>query len=733
MKQKTDPEILSDLFRKKRKVAEKRSREAGLFLILFLFSVCLFYWAPPALSSGSGAVRTKAKNILLITIDTLRPDRLSCYSPDYCQTPNIDALAAKGVLFERAFAHTPTTLASHVNIMLGTTPLHHGIHQNANFVLAEDFITLAEYLKERGYSTGAFIGAFPLDSRFGLSQGFDVYDESYPSKSSSAYAYPERNARQVIHSALDWLENQNSPWLSFVHIWDPHSPYSPPEPFGSQFKDDPYSGEVAYVDEEIKKLFDFLESKGWRDDTLVVLTADHGESLGEHGESTHGYFAYNSTIWVPMIMAGPGIEPARIHEYVSHIDIFPTVCDFLGIEKPAFCQGASLVPLMNGKKMAERAIFFESLVAHYSRGWAPLWGYIERNEKFIDSPLMELYDLEADFREQTNLAANRDLGSHKKKMEELVGRLTSSQKIKNPRRMDSETREKLRSLGYISSISPVKESYGPGDDLKTLLPLQQKKDTASRLMENKRIPEAVKLLHDIIEARKDFADAYGDLARIYNSQGLHKDALAVMEKGFENNQENYSLILDYGILLVDIGRLDKGIQFLQKALALIDTDADAWIQLGRAYAAKGELQKALEYYEKALSLDSTNALIHDNMGFLHFSLYLKTGKIEDNTEALENFRKAIQLDPELASAYNGLGGTYKASGQIEKAIKAWEKSLELNPDFGFPLYNLGVAYLEKGNKARALKCLERYLFLNQNNLSSEERRKLDALILKCKN
>jgi arylsulfatase A-like enzyme/tetratricopeptide (TPR) repeat protein len=694
------------------------------FLVFFIFSILL---------EASSANKNSGKNVLLITIDTLRPDRLSCYSSDYCQTANIDVLASKGVLFERAFAHTPTTLASHVSIMLGTTPLYHGIHQNANFVLADDFITLAEYLKSRGYSTGAFIGAFPLDSRFGLSQGFDVYDESYPSKSSSTFVFPERNAQRVIRSALDWLERQNSPWFSFIHIWDPHAPYSPPEPFKKMFKDDPYSGEVAYVDSEIKKLFDGLEKKGFMEDTLVVLTADHGESLGEHGESTHGYFAYNSTIWVPLIMTGPGIKTKRIDEFVSHIDIFPTICDFLGIEKPSFLQGVSLLPLANGKKWAKRGIYFESLVAHYSRGWAPLQGYIEEKKKFIASPLKEFYDLEADFLEQNNLAQKMDPGSQDKKMEQLMSDLTPSRKIQNPQRMDSQTREKLRSLGYISSVAQIKNNYGPEDDLKTLLPLQQKKTAAMYMLENNRIPEAVKLLHDIIQKRKDFTDAYSDLARIYESQGLYEDAMAIMETGYRNNQNNYGIILDYGVLMVKTGQVDKGIEFLQKAVDIIDNDPDAWIQLGMAYTAKGELQKALEYYEKALILDSTNALIHDNLGFLHFSLFLKTGKIADNTAALENFLKAIELDPRLASAYNGLGGAYKAAGQLDIAISAWEKALELKPDFGFPLYNLGVAYLQKGNKARALKYFERYLFLNQKNISPEERRKLEALILKCKN
>lgn len=677
--------------------------------------------------------REKAKNVLIISIDTLRPDRLSCYSTEYCQTANIDALASKGVVFGRAFAHTPTTLASHVSIMLGTTPLHHGIHDNANFVLAEDFLTLAEYLKSKGYSTGAFIGAFPLDSRFGLSQGFDVYDEAYPSKSSSALVFPERNAPQVIRSALNWLEKQDSKWFSFIHIWDPHAPYSPPEPFSNIFKDDPYSGEVAYVDSEIKKLFDGLESRGLLDDTLIVLTGDHGESLGEHGETTHGYFAYNSTIWVPLILVGPSIKAARVDEYVSHIDIFPTICDFLGIEKPSFLQGVSLLPLLDGKKWKKRAIYFESLVAHYSRGWAPLRGYIEEKRKFIDSPLMEFYDLESDFLEQNNLAQKMDLEGHKKKMEEMVNDLTSSQKDRNLRSPDRETREKLRSLGYISSPAQIKNEYGPEDDLKTLLPFQQMKTTAINLLENNRVPEAVKLLHDIIQTRKDFTDAYSDLSRIYESQGLQEDALAIMETGYKNNPENYGVLLDYGILMVKKGLIDKGIEFLHKAIGKIETDPVAWTHLGIAYTAKGEFQKALEYYEKALDLDSTNALIYDNLGFLHFSIYLKTGKIEDNSRAMENFQKAIELDPLLASAYNGLGGAYKASGQLDNAISAWEKSLELEPDYGFPLYNLGIAQLQKGNKSRALKYFERYLFLNYRNLSPEERRELEALIMKCKN
>ncbi|MGD8536528.1 MAG: sulfatase, partial [Candidatus Aminicenantes bacterium] len=247
-------------------------------------------------------------NVLLITIDTIRPDRLSCYSTKYLRTPRIEALAENGVVFDRAFAHNPTTLPSHANILLGTTPLAHGVHDNSKFRINEELLTLAEFLKESGYSTGAFIGAFPLDSRFGLSQGFDVYDESYSSDSSAKFTLAERRAEEVVHAAMAWFERQNSKWFSWIHLWDPHTMYSPPEPFKSKFEDDLYSGEVAYVDSELGRLFDFLEERDFFGNTLIILTGDHGESLGEHGELTHSYFAYNSTLWAPLIIAGPGID-----------------------------------------------------------------------------------------------------------------------------------------------------------------------------------------------------------------------------------------------------------------------------------------------------------------------------------------------------------------------------------------------------------------------------------------
>ena len=707
-------------------IKRKKSRS-----LVFLF-ILLGTLAAPSLALGLGT-KHEDLNVLLISIDTIRPDRLSCYSSKHLQTPHIDALAAKGVLFERAFAHNPMTLPSHVNMLTGTTPPYHGVHENSRSILTPDFFTLAEYLKEKEYSTGAFIGSFALDPRFGLDQGFDVYDKSYPARTSSL-SPPERNAGQVIQSALSWVEKQNSGWFLFIHLWDPHDPYSPPQPFSEKFKDDPYSGEVAYVDSELGKLFDYLESKELTKRTLIVLTGDHGESLGEHGELTHDYFAYNSTLWIPLIVAAPGIQAARVGEYVCHIDLFPTVCDLLSLEKPSFLQGVSLLPLLKGGKIEKRAIYFESLDAYYNRGWAPLRGFTEEKSKFIDSPVPEYYNLEADFNEQNNLVRKIDLEGQKNRMKALLDGLSSSQNAPTPQRVDRETREKLKSLGYISSpVSKFKENYGPEDDLKTLLPLNQKMYTALKLNEEGKALQAVKLLHEIIKERKDFINAYSYLSEIYQSGGFGADALAVLENGYKNNPEDYGIISSYGVLLVKQGKLDEGIELLQKSLAIIDYYPEDWTYLGVAYGQKGEFGKALDCYEKALSLDDADAMIYYNKGLFHLSLFMQAKSRPDHAQALECFKKAIELDPALALAYNGLGVGYRVAGQTNSAITVWEKTLELNPDFDLPIYNLGLAYLEKGDKAQALKYFEKYLALKGKALSPEERREIEDYIKNCKN
>jgi len=708
-------------------------RKFSLTIIIFFYCVSLAFFVLPSPLGAKNSENNRPQNVLLITIDTLRPDRLSCYSSEYCQTPEIDALASKGVLFKRAFAHTPTTLPSHANILLGTTPLYHGIHDNSKFKVSENFLTLAEHLKNSGYSTAAFIGAFPLDSRFGLSQGFDVYDATFSSQSSQEFSPPERRAEEVVQSALDWLKVHDDKWFCWIHIWDPHAPYSPPQPFQDEYKQDAYSGEVAYVDSQLGKLFDFMRTKEIWANTLIVLTADHGESLEEHGESTHSYFAYNSTLWVPLIVSGPGISSRIVEDYVCHTDIFPSICDILGIEKPSFLQGISLYPMMRGKAAETRAIYFESLSPHYNLGAAPLRGFIQEGKKFFDSPLAEFYDLANDFEERKNLASHTDLKKHKEKLDEMIKRSSTFPDERNLTRVDRDTLEKLRSLGYISLSSPkIKAKYGPEDDVKTLLPYQQKLDEAIVLKDAGKVEEFFILLKDIIEEKRDLVQAYIYLFRAYKEQGKLEEALEILALGIQNNPDDYNIVSNYGVLLVDSGKYDQGIEVLEQALALVDFDPLTWNYLGFAHWRKGEEEKALDYYKKSLALDDTFAMTYHSLGVFYFSVFSRTKKWEDYKQSMEYFKTAIGHDPNLFIAYKALGLGYRVGGRIDAAISVWEKALELNPADHSVVLNLGQAYLETGNKAEALKYFERYLKSTGPYLEPEERQKILVLIQKCK-
>jgi len=686
---------------------------------------------------GGGAASASAAgtdyNVLLVTLDTIRTDRLSCYGSKFVQTPRIDGLAANGALFERAFAHVPLTLPSHTNILLGVTPLAHGVNESNKSVVPGGFITLAEILKKSGYATAAFVSAFPLDSRFGLTRGFDVYDDAYPARPGAGEAFSERPAGKTVAAALRWLSGRKGKWFCWVHLWDPHAPYAPPEPYASRFKADPYSGEVAYVDAELGRLLDEVAKGGGLGNTLVVLTGDHGEALGEHGETGHGYFAYNATIRVPLIIAGPGTEALRIKDAVSHVDIFPTVCEVLGLDRPPSLQGESLAPFLKGKTVKARPVYFESLEANLNRGWAPLRGIIAEGKKYIDSPIPELYDLEKDFAEETNMAPGTDLQAFRKMLEDKMKRDASPLRDEAVRRTDRETRERLRSLGYASSpIAAVRNSYGPADDLKTLLPLEQKVTLAARLESEGRVAESVKLLEDVIAARKDYGRAYDLLFRLYRSQGLIDDGLAVLERAYAANPGNYVIVSGYGVVLVQNAKYAKGVEILEKALGLFDQDAEVWTNLGVAHTGLGNFAQAAQDFARALSIDPNDPAINDNAGSFYFAKAVKEKNAEDLRKAGEFFEKSVAADPGLASAYNGLGGVLKIMGKTDDAVRNWEKALELDPKFAFPVYNLILAYLEKGEKTRAYEHCQKYLIIRGKEITLEERNEINALIQKCR-
>jgi arylsulfatase A-like enzyme/Tfp pilus assembly protein PilF len=685
------------------------------------------------LPAAAPAEKKDPPNLLLITIDTIRPDRLSCYGSTRLRTPNIDGLAKRGALFSRAFSHNPITLAAHANILLGLTPPAHGVHDNSNFIVREEFTTLAEWLKKAGYATGAIIGAFPLDSRFGLGQGFDLYDDNYGAQDPQAMSFVERRAEEVVDKAVSWLEGRTGPWFLWIHLFDPHQPYNPPEPFLSRFKDDPYSGEVASVDQALGKLFATVEAMGSGPKTITVITGDHGESLGQHGETAHGYFAYNATLWIPLIIAGPGVKPLTVSSHVAHVDIFPTVCDLLGLAKPSPLQGRSLVPLLEGKKLPDRDIYFESLTAFCDRGWAPLRGFICGSSKFMDSPLPELYDLDSDFDETRNLIEGRDAGPQRDRFRRLFSGLAAAGADKARQEMDAEAREKLRALGYVASPqTQAKTEFTAADDLKSMLPCYTKWTQATLARESGRLEEAITLLREVIAGREDFDLAYTDLARYLEEAGRRAEAVEVLKERFEAGPESVRLITAYGMILVKEGKSEEAIGILKRGIALIDFDPENWNYLGVAYWNTGRFDEALNAFNEALSLDQNNPIVLNNIGSLYLSMHLRDKDAGDLEKAVENLNAAIRLDPRYASALNGLGTALKIRGDIAGAVKAWEKAVELKPDFGYPLYNLGLAYLTMENKPEALGYFLRYKEKAYSSLPPEEKAKLDRLIESCR-
>ncbi len=702
-----------------------------LLCFLLVSSVSLF---PHHLRSHLGRSPDRS-NLLLITIDTLRADRVSCYDSTHLQTPHIDGLAAEGVIFTRAFANTSTTLPSHTNILLGVSPLYHGVHENQYFVVHENFLTLAEHLKAAGYATGAFVGAFPLDRKFGLDQGFDVYDDDFGHRSSTNKQDLERSAADVIAKASQWIKTQNSPWFLWIHCYDPHDPYTPPAPYAEQYAQSPYDGEVAYVDEVLGKFIEDMRQNNHLEDTFVIFTGDHGESLWEHGEETHGFFAYNTAIWIPLIISGPGIKTGRVEHQVSHLDIFPTVCDLLGLKKPKFLQGRSLVPALRGRRLADQDLYFESLSPHYGMGWAPLQGFIRGKFKFIQSPIPELYNLEKDFDEQDNLASNRDLGEYNKRLSEIIKRDSSPEASRSERRPDRESLEKLRSLGYIagSVAAEVKKSYGPKDDVKTLLPYFNQANKAITLHQDGKTLEGIEILKTIISEREDFAVSYVHLATLYyEGQGKINNALEVLKLGFANNPTSYEIFYKYVNLLVQAGQNEQAIELGTNArLRQMDYDPDIWTNIGAAYQNTGDFDMARQAYEQALRIDQRNPIAYYKLGFLYFSLALKNNNAKALEKCLESYKKAIEIDPGYADAYMGLGNAYLQTNNLEGGIYCLEKTLEIQPGQGPVIYNLGMAYFYKGDKKRALGCFTLFKKEHTHLLSPKERGELDELIRKC--
>jgi Flp pilus assembly protein TadD len=484
----------------------------------------------------------------------------------------------------------------------------------------------------------------------------------------------------------------------------------------------------------LTKLVDEVEARGGAGRTVIILASDHGESLGQHGEDTHGFLAYNTTLWVPLIVCAPGLKPGEVSQAVVLTDVFPTVCELLGLATPARLDGVSLVPAAKGRKLPKRAVYFEAMFPYYSRGWAPVFGFLEGAEKFVESPIPELYDIGGDFDELKNLVPPRDPGALRARLAKVTGGLSPTNRAGQEKRLDREAQERLRSLGYVSSPQPVrKASFGPEDDVKTLLPFHLRCQEAQALFDAGRGAEAIDLLKHVLSEREDFDGAYATLGVIYARLGRVADALAVLRRGVEVLPANYMVASPYVHMLARVGRFDEAIRVITADGRYPFEDiADSWNVLGEAYLNTGRLDNARKALGAALDLDERDYLIHRNLGDVEFADFAKSRNPEAYRRALECYGKAIELNPRDPSSRNALGYSYLQGGRAKDAVLPLEKAVELFPDYDTAIYNLGLAYFQSGETSKALQTLVRFREKFGGRLKPAELQAVDALVQQCR-
>jgi arylsulfatase A-like enzyme/Flp pilus assembly protein TadD len=644
------------------------------------------------------------QNVLLVTIDTLRADALSSYGGP-ARTPNLDHLAARGARFTFAHSHTVVTLPSHTSILSGLLPYEHGMRDNSGFRVHPGTPTLATRLKARGFETGAFVGGFPLTKRFGLTPGFDVYDDQMPeTRGVVEIAMPERRADVVVSRAVDWIGHRANHFFAWVHVFDPHSPYKPPADLASAYSAQPYYGEVAFVDRALGPLFEKLATLARP--TLVIVTADHGESLGEHGELTHGMFAYESTLHVPLIVSR--VEPGRasavhgvvIDAPVRHIDIAPTVLEAVGADPDPKLLGASLRPVIAGRAPGDRPAYFESMTYNLVRGWAPLRGVVANRNKYIALPIPELYDLGADANETRNLAAGaRD-------RIQILTNLLQTYNVEPPNRPGREAAEAaaaLKSLGYVQGSAPARAAYTEADDPKNLVAIDRDLHAATTLTQDGRGQEAIAMLNSVIARRPDTADAYISLSHAYWEGGQPGMAISVLERALTSGAPDRDVRIRLGIYLAEShAGGGRAIKLLEGMSA---EDVEALNALGIAYGDAGRYDEAIRTFTSVLALDATNGLAYQNLGsmVLRQALAARREPLRGSKlrEAEAFARKAIEVDPSLPDAFTTLGVVQSTSGRKADAIESWKRAVALDGTQFNALYNLWLELAAAGRRDEA--------------------------------
>lgn len=649
----------------------------------FLSRIALILFLTAGLLGGCHRAPNEARtgprnaNVVLITLDTTRADHLSCYGSHGAKTPRLDALAARGVRFAHATAQVPLTLPSHACIMTGSYPEVNGMRDMGGFVLAKSHPTIASITHAAGYQTAAFVGSRVLSRSFGFANGFDTYDDDMGAERQQEGQLPgmyaERRASVVTDRALAWLRlHYQRRFFLWAHYYDPHAPYNPPEPYKRLYAKDPYSGEIAYMDAQVGRLLDGLSQLGISARTLIVVIGDHGESLGEHGEMTHGIFLYDSTMHVPFIMAGPGVPSGKvIHQEVRSIDVMPTILAFLNLSPGKEAEGVNLWPLIErGVNVPSNFAYMETLYPRTYMGWSELRGFRTDTWKFIFAPHPELYNLEHDPAEHSNVISRFpvEAADLEKGMWQAAGLKSPKQEIATSL-VSPQTREELESLGYVNGGTPSEIHLGT--------PAPDPKDRV----------EVLKIL---------------SIAEQAISSGEYPRAARLIERGLKIDPTNPMAHIYLATAYERMGDYRRAIQVYEQALGLKLATDEIYARLGKDYLRVHNLPKAVNAMTRANQMNPTRLDNLCNLG----TADLQLGRAD---EAERAFRAVTVQDDHYAAAWNGLGLVAIQHGNGNQARQDFAKAISADPNQVEALLNLGLLYEKSGNKQQAIRYFRMFL------------------------
>ncbi len=735
-------------------MTRRRLLTASAALVLLAIPLYLLFGRGPGRFRGA----TGDANVLLITIDTLRADHLGAYGYRPIKTPTIDALAGEGVLFENAITPAVMTLPSHATILTGLYPPTHGIRDNGDYRLNSEVLTLAEVLRSRGLLTGAVVGSFVLDSMFNLGQGFETYDDALPGSQLNEAFFAERPARAVTDAALRFLDGaQDARFFLWVHYYDPHHPYTAPSPFKEQYPRRGYDAEIAYVDAEIGRLLAALTDRGLKSKTLIVLTADHGEGLNDHGEQSHGIFLYEEEIRVPLVISLPPHLPAglRVRQTVRTVDIMPTILDLIRIDPLGAAhavQGRSLWPLVadpDPEQPGEPA-YSEAMAPLLQYGWSPTFSIRDERWKYVEAPRPELYDLAADAKEKNNLALLRPelAAQYKQRLEKLRQEVTRPGTEAEATTLDPAAQARLRSLGYTAG-GGAKGSAGPGGqpDPKDMVPMLARINSVYISFGSGQHEEAVREARGILAEDPSNSSVRYYLAGALTKLARYPEALDEYRKLLDRSPSDTAVMSNMGWCLLNMERFDEAASQFRRVLEIYPEHIHALASLGNIAFIKGQFGEATSLYKHVLRLepnymlaikalagiaegagnldeavvlyahgtevDPGNADLWMDLGWVRFG----QGKHEEALSALEHARR---IAPQAAQISLALGDVQTAAGRFDEAQASYMRGLQADPRAAPGYYGLGLIELNRGDPVKAIELLKRALTLAPDKLAWHE-------------